>query len=394
MISLSKIEENYGNSTHGQGTIEIPVTVAVLDRVEHNGLQIAVGVIDAGTLCDLARVDTDSYSCGSGYQRVPGKSRITKIGKGIVGGKFDVFPTSLLVNLRGYVEEKHLLVTEGGQTMLVLSLEDVLWLVDGQHRYYGLEYAIAQDPERFRDFKVPFVCGLGWTPIKELEVFYVVNSNAKSVTTNTAYNLLARMSDTMPGVLDDLVGQGKAWQVKGYDLAGEMANETGIWSDKIRFSNQPAGITTIQANGFAQSCKELWASAYFSRLSGGAQVKVLEAYWEGVKLVLPECFENPQEYILQARIGVNALHGIFTDVIELVRDGGGDVTSPEAYQQVLQKPLIELTATNSDPDDPEEVSGAAFWPRGSAGAASGFSSGGGIKVLTATLKRLLPRIEI
>jgi hypothetical protein len=43
---------------------------------------------------------------------------------------------------------------------------------------------------------------------------------------------------------------------------------------------------------------------------------------------------------------------------------------------------------------PQEVSGASFWPRGSAGAASGFSSDGGIKVLTATLKRLLPNIEI
>ena len=120
---------------------------------------------------------------------------------------------------------------------------------------------------------------------------------------------------------------------------------------------------------------------------------VLEAYWEGVKLSLPACFEEPQGYILQARIGVNALHGIFNDVVELVRDGGGDVSSPEAYRQVLEWPLQQLSATNSE-DDPQEVSGADFWPRGSAGAASGFSSGGGIRVLTATLKRLLPHIEI
>ena len=83
---------------------------------------------------------------------------------------------------------------------------------------------------------------------------------------------------------------------------------------------------------------------------------------------------------------------LFNDVIELVRDCGGDVTSPEAYQQVLQNPLEQLSATNSD-DDTQEVTGANFWPRGSAGAASGFSSGGGIRVLTATLKRLLPHIE-
>jgi len=365
-------------------SVSIPV---ILDKLPRNGLPMAVGFIRAGDLIPRARIAYREFEGSRGYQRLPSTTRVNLLARELLGRKVDL-PTGLLLNLRTYDESVHITRTSDGATFLNLA-DDYLWEVDGQHRCEGLKRALETDYERFRDYVIPFVTGLGWSEEVEMEQFYVVNSTAKNVPTTIAYDLLAQRSQGVPGLMEDLEERGRAWQAHGQELAKEMATAGSIWKDRIRFSNEPKGITTVPSAGFVNSLKPIFNSAYFNRLTRGAQAKVLAAYWEAQRSILPTVFSDPQEHVLQKSLGVQVMHSIFNEVIEVVRANEDPVTDPASYVKVLGNALTNLSGDNREG---LPVSGEDFWISGQAGAAGAFSSSAGRRVLTARLKIGLPKI--
>ena len=363
--------------------VMIPIVVGQLPRTKHS---IAVGFIRAEDLIPRARIAHREFEGGNGYQRLPSQSRVNSLTRDLKGDKVDL-PTALLLNLRDYDEAINVKNIEGA-TYLSLT-EEFLWEVDGQHRCQGLKAALEGDPDKFGGYTIPFVLGLGWTEDYEMEQFFVVNSNAKSVPTTIAYDILASMGQSIPGLMQDIEESGRGWQVHGHDLAKEMVDTCHIWTNRIRFSNQPKGMTTVTSSGFVNSLKPVLASAYFGRLTQTAQCKVLAAYWEAQRIVLPKVFDEPQDYVLQKSLGVQVMHGIFNDVIELVRDKQDSVTTPSSYVTVMERALTDLIG---DTRDGHQVSGDEFWLSGRQGAAGAFSSSAGRRVLTARLKVGLPKI--
>ena len=85
------------------------------------------------------------------------------------------------------------------------------------------------------------------------------------------------------------------------------------------------------------------------------------------------------------------MHGIFNDVLEVVRDNEDSVTSPDAYALVLENTLSDLSG---DTREGFQVSGEDFWLSGQHGAAGALSSSAGRRVLTARLRVGLPKIGI
>ena len=229
---------------------------------------MAVGFIRTEDLISRARIaHIEAFEKGGGYQRLPSTTRVNLLARELLGRKVDL-PTALLPNLRTYDESVHITRTSDGATFLNLA-DDDLWEVDGQHRCEGLKRALETDYERFRDYVIPFVTGLGWSEEVELEQFYVVNSNAKSVPTTIAYDLLSRRVQGVPGLIQDLEERGKGWQVHGQELAREIIETSSIWAHRIRFSNEPKGITTVQGAGFVNSLRPISNSPYFGRLPVG-----------------------------------------------------------------------------------------------------------------------------
>ena len=363
--------------------VKIPVVVGQLPR---NGRPIAVGFIRAQDLIPRARIAHREFEGGTGYQRLPSRARVNSLARDLQQQKVDL-PTALLLNQRDFdwaVNIKHI----EGATFLSLT-DEFLWEVDGQHRCQGLKAALENDPDRFSDYTIPFVLGLGWTEDYEMEQFFVVNSNAKSVPTTIAYDILASMGQSIPGLMQDLEESGRAWQVHGHELAREMSDTSPIWANRIRFSNQPKGGTTVTSSGFVTSLKPVLGSPYFGRLTQGAQAKLLAAYWEAQRSILPKAFDRPQDYVLQKSLGVQVLHGVFNDVLELVRDNQDSVTMADSYVRVMESAMINLTG---DTREGLQATGEEFWLSGRHGAAGAFSSSAGRRVLTARIKSGLPRI--
>lgn len=375
------------------------LTIPVLEGPKlKSGTRIISGFIPAGLLIpDNYRIPYRNSLEKTGYQRKPQDARINELAQDLRQGRVDL-PTAILLNIRDRATRNAVQETADG---LLLDLSSWLkgrrnpgayfFVVDGQHRVLALQKLIGEDRARWAAFALPFVCMIGADENEEMDQFYIVNSKAKSVRTDLAYELLKERSQRDPGVYVGLLERGRDWQVDGQILAERLTEVSEAWKRRIRLPSMDKGETTISNTSLVNSMKNLLNDfPFFKRLSVDQRVKVLEAYWQGIRDAIPAAFADPGSYSIQKGLGVMVMHDILPDVIELVRSKGGSVLEKETYQAVVQPALEKLEGDNAGGD---VVKGADFWKAAPEGAAGSFSSSAGRRVLTAKIRGLLPTLE-
>lgn len=363
---------------------EIPVVITETLRKE---IPMAVGVITAGALANRYKIPRRDTRKKTGYQREVSATRVSRLMKELNAKRVDL-PTAVLLNLRDYDKDAHLQIRDGGS---FLSLNgEMLFVVDGQHRIEALCRLVEADADRWAAFEIPFVCMLGAPEQEEMEQFYVVNSTAKSVRTDLALDLLKQRAESDPAVLRSLEEHGSAWKVEAQGLAEDLA-KAPLWKYRIRFPGDTSAETTIGSAGMVGSLKVLLDTPFFRMIKREDQLKILDAYWQGIKSVLPEAFDDPLDFTLQKSTGVMAMHALLVDVIEYLRSKGQSLTEPSVFAAALQPALSEL---EGDTSLGELAKGCDFWRSGSQGAAGSFSSNAGRRVLLAKLRSLLPELEV
>lgn len=364
--------------------VEIPV---VRGQTLRQGRVLVVGSIEVSQLAQRYAVPYRVFGTRTGYQRQPSTARINQLKNELTSSRVDL-PTAVLLSLRDYRQSRNL-VERNGQLVLRLDGE-LLYVVDGQHRVEALVRLHQKDPSRWAAYRLAATFMLGATEVEEMEQFYVVNSTAKSVRTDLAYDLLKQRAESNPVLLEALEERGHGWKVLGQTIVEELA-KTSVWRGRIRFPGQEVGETVIGSAAVVNSLRPLLATAYFQMITTPNQVAILDAYWQGVRRVLPDAFHEPEKYAVQKTLGVNALHNVLVAVLEYVRSVGGSVTDPDTYSEALRDPLIEL---EGDTRSGEPASGLQFWLSGPDGAAGQYSSNAGQRVLTARIRRSLPRVEV
>jgi len=369
-------------------TLSTPTPVPVSTIKLRNGIELAVGVMSAQLLAEHFEVPRRDHRTQSGYQREITVARVNKLVRDLKDGRVDI-PTSILVNLRDFDEAVHIFEVQGSR-QLVIQPTDRLYVVDGQHRVEALRRLYEESPERWETFSVPVVCMLGASLQDEIRQFYVVNSTAKSVRTDLALDLLKQRAESEPGVMDSLIESGEIWKVRAQALSEELA-KLSTWQGRIRFPGDPTGETTLRSNGMVASLKPVLATPFFLQLSESQQVKILDAFWKGVKKVIPEVFEEPSDYVLQKATGVMVMHTLLVSVIEYVRSTGRSLIESEPYSDALQEALLNL---EGDTSSGGVARGPDFWLAGGDGAAGSYSSNAGRRVLVARLRSELPDIQV
>ena len=348
----------------------------------------AVGVISAGALVARYEVPQRDHHRKRGYQRPVSTSRVNKLATDLRGGQVDI-PTAVLLNIRE-TSDRLLEFDATGSSGTFRPNGHELFVVDGQHRLAALAKLVEEDPAKWMSYEVSFVCMIGASEHEEMKQFYVVNSTAKSVRTDLALDLLKQQAEADPQLMASLIEKGEDWKVEGQTITEALAR-TRLWKGRIRFPGDPIAETTIGSAGMVSSLKQLLATPYFGQISTDNKVKILEAYWEGIELVIGEAFREPTEYAIQKSGGVMIMHALLVSVIELLRSLGLSVIDPQSYAQVLTDPLLELEGDNAEGDVSR---GADFWLAGVRGAAGSFSSNAGRRVLRARLSTNLPNIEV
>ena len=249
-----------------------------------------------------------------------------------------------------------------------------------------------EDPDEWANYAIPFVCLLGADLNGEMTEFHVVNSNAKSIGTGLAMDLLRRRAEASDIVRDQLVETGRAWINTASQLTAAL-KDTEIWKGKIQFPGQSKSGTLITNNGMTTSLRPLVEQpGYFQSVGDPEQqCRILDAYWKGIEMVLPEAMEDPERFNLQRTLGTTALHGVFVNVLAVMVSQGKSVLNPNDYADIMREPLSELGETNGEGTF---VEGADFWKRGVEGASGLFNGRPGSRVLQAKIKERLPNLMV
>jgi DGQHR domain-containing protein len=368
--------------------IEVLVSKHVLRKA---GVKMATGFITAAEMQARFKVPNLDPISRKGYQRPPQMARVARLATRLKDGSVDL-PTALLLNLRKDQLEGRV-IQRDGKSFLVLRPGDILYVVDGQHRVLAVVGKLfLEDVVEWFGYEIPFVAMLGADEHMEMTEFYIVNSSAKSVPTDLAYDLLRKQAEADPVLMEQLDGAGQAWIVRAQSLVERLNQTGGVWQDRVRLAATAKAETTINAAGMVNSFRPLLTMPYFGHtITEDNQLKIVDAYWRGIQRVLPECFEAPEDYSLQKSIGVQAMHQVLLTVLEYLRSEGQYVTDPESYEGALGAALRDLEGTNRNGDP---VSGSDFWRVGADGAAGSYTSNAGRRVLVAKIRALLPKATV
>lgn len=376
------------------------------------GQPMLLAALQAGDAVRQVSIDVYSPETEEGYQRlgVPGRMRdVARYYRD--GGRM---PNPLLVNIRkenldqvrvvittGNLDDYNHAVESGGDWTgagyIDLPSNLRLWGYDGQHRIGGVRELIDLD-DGFRGMPVPLSVTIGLNTNEEMNEFYEVNTNAKSVKTDLALEILRQRAQQDPDFAGKLVSQGKDWMTRGSEVARTLDVTQGPWSGHIQAPNEKKkksdSLTMAQAQ-FVQSLKPVLDMAMFKSADPGTIAQVLNAYWKGIARVLPEPFApgtSPKDWVIQKGPGAFTLHRAMPMVVEVVRARGKRLADVDAYADALQG-LTELTGEATDPNtqQPRYVSGADFWRVGSQGVAGSYGGEAGRRHLFFMIQALLPK---
>lgn len=400
LLSLELKDINMPNPTFDPppGSFSAPTGIPVVlgPTLMRAKVPIITGFMPAGVLIrNNYTIPYHDSRTKRGYQRPPQETRINELVNDLRKGRVDL-PTSVLLNLRSRDAQNFV---QGGILDLSFLTSDRrnrddggFFVVDGQHRILALEKLIEEhDSDRWSKFQLPFVCMLGATEEEEMDQFWIVNSKAKSVRTDLAFELLRQRAHADPEVMQGLIERGQDWQVRAQEIVQRLADESPAWRGRIRFASMEKGDTVMPSASMVTSLKPLLGSPYFRLLTIENQVRVVDAFWRGLRTLMMEAFDNPAEFSLQKGVGVIVLHSALVNILEIVKSKGFSVMEPESYARLLREPLERL---QGDDASGNPVSGLDFWRAAPRGAAGSYSSSAGRRVFLSKILQALPKVEV
>jgi DGQHR domain-containing protein len=404
-FEMEVIEMAHPSFSPAAGPFDAPSAIPIVSgpKLIRADVPIVAGFMPAGALIpDNYVIPHHDPRTKKGYQRLPQPTRINELVSDLRKGRVDL-PTSVLLNVRNReakraVQDGVLDLSFFQETTAITNPRFVLskfYVVDGQHRLLALEKLITEgspeDAEKWSKFMIPFVCMLGASEEEEMDQFYIVNSKAKSVRTDLAYELLSQRAKRDPEVMAGLVERGRDWQVRAQEIVRQLSDTSPVWKGSVRFAAMEKGDTVMPSASMVASIKPLLTSPYFKIMTQDQQVRVIDAFWRGLRSLMIEAFDSPTEFALQKGVGVMVMHTVLVQVIEILRARGLPVTEAESYSTVLQVPLETL---QGDDQEGNPVTGTDFWRAAPLGAAGSYSSSAGRRVLVAKIQQLLPKVDV
>jgi DGQHR domain-containing protein len=257
-------------------------------------------------------------------------------------------------------------------------------VVDGQHRIGGLKHAMEEiEGSGLGQFTVPVVITEDMDKFDEMLQFYVINTEQKKIRTDLANRLLQQQARNEEG-FTRILEQGAEWKIRATAVTDQLnANPNSVWCGRIQAPNQRKSANHVMKEiSFSTSLRPVvGGSSLLARgLHVGQVTELLARYWNALAELLPQAFQNQDEYVIQKTPGVFSLHSIFPLIFELSRQSGQTITV-EAFRDVV-RPMIEAE------------DGAEFWRGDNDEGASQYGSMKGFRILASRLEGHLPRIEV
>ena len=320
--------------------------------------RVFLGFAPANLLYNLSFADVLDEDTGRGYQRRFNPKHSLDFRKYIQQENSSTIPLTL--NLRPRTDGAwRIQETAGGHA--VLEIDDaagkVLTQVDCQHRLGYLN-----------DVKVemPFMCFVGLTEREEMEVFNVINSKAKGLSTSLLDFHDATLATDLASERPELFialhlnnNMESPWY-RQLDLGG--ASTSGLM--------RRASLRTMQ-----KAVKKFLGQTRFLRAqSAEAAAQIVMDFWSAVAVVLREAWDSPRHYLINKGVGVYALMAIAAD---LYSENHGHACDKRYFVTKLSEFVTDLDWSSQGP-------------------LKGFGGEGGVKSVVTLIreKRNKPHLEV
>ncbi|MDP2948048.1 MAG: DGQHR domain-containing protein [Chloroflexota bacterium] len=302
-------------------------------------------------LLKQCRVDYYREDNTRGYQRPLTKSRLKQV-SAFIQHEEGVLPISILLCIRQpYRADFHPetlvdKVNDGVPQPGVLAIPQSvpLWVVDGQHRLYGLEHAFAKDSVDWaKDYLLPVTIVEGIDSYEEMRHFHIINTRHKGVPTDVVDRHLLTMWELEGSAILQKEGDRNYLRARGAKLCDFLRNTPDSpWYQKVRIAGHPPlPNQLIRHHTMVASLEPALKDAFVKRLTDEDAGKILLNYWYAIRERWPLAFVEPRAYRIQQTVGVYALHMTFPDVAQLCRETN-NFSSDRIYE------ILGETGVNTD----------------------------------------------
>ena len=207
-----------------------------------------------------------------GYQRKVEEVRARKFGKFVAEG--NISPSSMLFSIRkedllkaeiegvGTAKVGGVFIRDEDSVILNIQPDCPVWIVDGQHRWRGIQDL---DDSKLEGFHMAFTLLWGLEPFEEANQFVIINKTQKAVRTDLAERFVARAYRQRgeASVLSDpniAIFKKAVWIAKAIDILDALIapSRKTVWADKVQLPNEPRAKTmTVTQSAFTNSLQHL-----------------------------------------------------------------------------------------------------------------------------------------
>lgn len=295
-----------------------------------HGKTMYVGKISAMELSGRGKVDVWRANNQEGYQRIPESTRAKAFMRFIAS---DLSPPAILANIRDK-DAKKIIVGNG-----TLEIPDnvTLWLMDGQHRFAGIEM-LNEASEKYHNLEFPIVIMVGESVYDEAKQFVLVNMSQKKVRTDLGERFLQRAvkEEGKINIQNKTMLRGIEWIPTAIEVADYLIKDShSVWYNKIKLPNEPKGETIVNQKSFTDSLKPTISTD--GQLAGKPApviVSILNNFWDAISNVCPKAFAESQNYVIQKTTGVFVLHAILERIL---RKLGKDEPEKRDFIKIFEK---------------------------------------------------------
>jgi DGQHR domain-containing protein len=316
-------------STANEGrelTTQTPLRAfAVRFRQKQQDVNLYSLVLTAGDLLGRCKPDNYRHDHRQGYQRPLTPSRLRQV-SAYLRDEEGVLPTSLLMCLRqpdrAAFEPAGVAGAAGEPGMITIPAGVTLWLVDGQHRLFGLERALTKDKAGWlADYPLPVTLVEGIDAYEEMRYFHVINTRQKGVPTDVVDRHLLAMREAEGTALLEREGERSYLRGRATMLTDALASDPASpWYGLILMPGEKRRPQHLmRQHGMVSSLDPVVKDSFVKRLTDEEAAKLLLNYWAAARDRWQTAFEEPKEYMIQKALGAGALHQIFPDVVEICR---------------------------------------------------------------------------
>lgn len=300
-------------------------------RFSQDGVTMFVSAGQTSLINQVGTVDIwdpnlDDEDPDQGYQREIIAAHVRRIARFLLEPQgLRLMPTSVVLSSRGALRFEPMIIDGQESSFGWLHLDEPLYKVDGMHRTEGFK-AAAQEDETLNTFQLPVVIMEDIEKVEEIRQFYTVNATPKRVRTDLADRLLKAM-----GHFDT---QASGWRKKALEVVDKLRKwPNGPWEGRIKLPNALSGI--VSQRSFTESLKPVFDGVLQGQ-SSDTVASALNNYWQALRNLMPDAFEEPKNYVLQKSIGVFAWNKVAAHVFVACLRGGNDF-SVEKMEKILSQ---------------------------------------------------------